>query len=165
MMAAKKDTATKPEVKPQPAAPATQATPAQAVAAQPTKAEQTIAKLKDAWTARNVDLSKMTITADGKNMNVQVADNWPLIVIGPGGGIVLPEIRSYAKAWDAAVDGDNVLRKQNERDQKKATPAAPKDVVVTAKTHVTPEQAKQTPASKKAAAHEQIEQKLQSVGR
>jgi len=54
-----------------------------------------------------------------------VAEGWPRVQIGPTGGIVLPQIRSYAKAWDAAMDGLAVYQKQRARDQKKATATAP----------------------------------------
>jgi hypothetical protein len=82
-------------------------------------------KLKEAWTAKGVDLSKLEAKPDGKFLLVTVAAGWPIIQLGPTGGIVLPQIRSYAKAWDAAVDGLAVFTKQNERDAKKAAAAAP----------------------------------------
>jgi hypothetical protein len=116
--AAKKTTAQ--EV--QPAAVAEQpkpaATPAPAAAAQ-------AQKLKEGWTAKGVDLSKLTVKDDGKFKLLVVAEGWPTVQIGPTGGIVLPQIRSYAKAWDAAMDGLAVYQKQRARDQKKATATAP----------------------------------------
>lgn len=110
----------KPEVKPA-------ATPAPA-AAQPVAASKqqiTLDKLKVAWAENGVDLSKLEAKPDGKFLLVTVATGWPVIQLGPTGGIVLPQIRSYAKAWDAALIGKELFDKQNARDQKKATAAAP----------------------------------------
>lgn len=44
---------------------------------------------------------------------------------GPTGGVELPLIRSYTKAWDAAVDGLAIWQRQQARDAKKASIAAP----------------------------------------
>jgi|HubBroStandDraft_6_1064221.scaffolds.fasta_scaffold392522_3 hypothetical protein len=113
----------KPEVKPA----ATSAPAAAPVAAG--KQQITLDKLKVAWAEKGVDLSKLEAKADGKFLLVTVAAGWPVIQLGPTGGIVLPQIRSYAKAWDAAVDGLAVFEKQNARDAKKtaaATTPAPK---------------------------------------
>jgi hypothetical protein len=102
------------------------AQPAQATtpAAQPNKQEQTIAKLRDAWVAKGVDLSNLAIKDDGKFKLVVVADNWPTISIGPTGGISVLELRSYASAFDAAVNGLDLYTKQKARDAKKSAPAA-----------------------------------------
>jgi hypothetical protein len=123
------------EAQPQPAAEAKQskpevksaATPAPVAAApaQPSKQQATLDKLKAAWTEKKVDLSKMSVTMDGKFMLVIPAEGWPTIQLGPTGGVVLPQIRSYAKAWDAAVDGRALYQKQQTRDAKKATATAP----------------------------------------
>src|ERR1700733_4696776 len=53
--------------------------PAEAVAVQPqpptqTKQEQTLAKLRDAWTDRKVDLSNLSVKHDGKYMLVNVGE-------------------------------------------------------------------------------------------
>jgi hypothetical protein len=143
--------------KPQPQTPAVP----EAKAVQPSKAQQTLAKLREAWEARNVDLSKVQVVDDGKFMNVIVADGWPDIVIGPSGGITLPQIRSYSKAFDAAVQGDVVFKRQQERDAKKSSAAAPKapDKKPETKNEEPPKQAQST-TTKKAQAHDQIEQKL-----
>src|SRR5258708_7539168 len=102
------------------------ATPAPAAAAtQPSKQQATLDKLKEAWTARGVDLSKLEAKPDGKFLLVTVAAGWPIVQLGPTGGIVLPQIRSYAKAFDAAVDGLAVFEKQNARDSKKQQASAP----------------------------------------
>lgn len=109
----------------QEAAPAQQAPPAPP-STQPSKQEQTIEKLRDAWTAKGVDLSKMAIKDDGKFKLLIVADNWPTISIGPTGGISVLELRSYAKAFDAAIEGLALYQKQQSRDAKKtAAPAQP----------------------------------------
>jgi hypothetical protein len=111
--------APEPDVKATPA-------PAPTVAApQASKQQATLDKLKAAWTEEKVDLSKMSVTMDGKFMLIVVAEGWPIVQLGPTGGIVLPQIRSYAKAWDAAMDGKAVFEKQQARDQKKATATAP----------------------------------------
>ncbi len=122
---------TEPEVQPvaeQPK-PEVKAAAAPAPAAQPatvSKQQVTLDKLKEAWTAKGVDLSKLEAKPDGKFVLVTVAAGWPIIQLGPTGGTVLPQIRSYAKAFDAAVDGLAVFQKQQTRDQKKAaTTAAP----------------------------------------
>jgi hypothetical protein len=122
----------KPAATPAPAVAAPAAAPAQA-----SKQMQTIEKLKEGWTAKGVDLSKLETKPDGKFLLVTVAPGWPIIQLGPTGGIVLPQIRSYAKAWDAAIDGLAVFQKQQARDQKKAataTPAQPKAAEQTAVT-------------------------------
>jgi len=109
---------------PKPAAAPAVAAPA-AAPAQASKQQVTLDKLKEAWTAKGVDLSKLEAKPDGKFLLVTVAPGWPIIQLGPTGGIVLPQIRSYAKAWDAAIDGLAVFQKQQARDQKKATATAP----------------------------------------
>ena len=107
-----------PKPEPAPAKPAVQPTPAN-------KQTATFDKLKEAWTEKGVDLSKMTVKPDGKFVLVTVADGWPVVQIGASGGIVLPEIRSYAKAFDAAIDGLGLYQKQLARDAKKNAALAP----------------------------------------
>jgi hypothetical protein len=113
----------KPEAEQKPApAPA-----AAAPAAQPTpsKQMQTIEKLKEGWTAKGVNLDKLTVKDDGKFKLVVVGEGWPTVQIGPTGGISLPAIKSYPKAFEAALEGDQLLAKQNAREAKKATATAP----------------------------------------
>jgi hypothetical protein len=168
------ETPKQPEVAPAPAttptteaptAPAAVATPPAAVATTlgASKSEMTLAKLREAWTTKNIDLSKLRVQVDGKFLNVQVDETWPLIVIGPGGGINIPEVKSYPKAWDAALDAKALLEKQNGRTAKAATPATP--TVVTVKATVVPDQPKAadapTPAQRKKQADAQLEAKLQ----
>jgi hypothetical protein len=115
----------------------------------------TLDKLKEAWTARGVDLSKLTATPDGKFLNVVPAEGWPVIRLGVGGGIDLPEIRSYPKAWDAAVIGDELLKKQISRATKATTPTAP--VAKTPEAPKPEEKKEVTPKEKKEARDAQIE--------
>jgi hypothetical protein len=108
--------------KPAPATPAAAATPTQ-----PSKQTQTIEKLKEGWTAKGVSLDKLTVKDDGKFKLVIVAEGWPTVQVGPTGGITVTELKSYAKAFDAAMDGLALYEKQQARDQKKvqATATAP----------------------------------------
>ena len=135
-------------------------------AAQPTPANKqtaTFDKLKEAWTAKGVDLSKMEVKPDGKFVLITVAAGWPAIHIGPTGGITLPQIRSYAKAFDAAVDGLALYEKQKARDTKKTAAPAPTPKAAPAPAAPAPAQPKETPTAKKGKAHQQIEQQLQSA--
>jgi len=145
MTPAKKSEAAKPQPQPQATlAPATTAKPEV-----PTKQMLTLDRLKEAWTKRGVNLSEMKTTQDGKFLLVVVGPQWPTIKLGPTGGIDLPQIKSYAKAFDAAVNGDVLLKKQNERQQKKApAPAAPAP------------QKPETPTARKTKQHEQLEKQM-----
>lgn len=163
--AAKKDTSksevkpeVKPEVQPQPATPAPAVA---AVAATPSKQQMTLDNLKQAWTKRGVDLSKMQTKVDGKYLFVIVGDGWPEVRIGTAGGIDLPQIKSYPKAWDAAVEADKLWAKQVARAQKAAAPA-PTTTKPAAQPSEKKEESKQTPASKKAAEHAQLEKQIES---
>ena len=113
----KKDAQPQPQPAPPPVA-------GQTAPATPTKAEATLNKLKEAWTKRGVVLTKMIVRTEGKRTLVEVGESWPLIEIGHGGGITLPQIRSYANAFNAAVDGDKLFARQTERDSKKAAASA-----------------------------------------
>lgn len=124
--------------------------------AQPSKQTATLDRLKAAWTERKVDLSKMTVRMDGKFMLVTVADGWPVIQIGASGGIVLPQIRSYQKAFDAAIDGLALFQKQQARDQKKTSQPAPPPAAPAPA-------AKETPTAKKARQGAAVEQQLASA--
>jgi hypothetical protein len=86
-----------------------------------TKQSQVVAKLKQAWSEKGIKLDQLNERQDGKFILLQPTPEWPIIRIGPTGGVELPQIRSYAKAWDAALDGLAVWQKQQHRDQKKAT--------------------------------------------
>jgi hypothetical protein len=136
------------------------------VAAQPTTAPKaevvgrqqiTLDKLRLAWTERKVDLSKMTVTADGKFLNVKVGEGWPMIQIGTAGGIDIPAVKSFPKAWDAALIANELFAKQTAREAKKTATPAPKAAVQ-------PEAKKaETPTQKKQRVGAEVESKLQSA--
>jgi hypothetical protein len=111
---------TKPAATPAPAAVA-------AVPAQPSKQAQTIEKLTVALRQqRQIEVKPEMLTQDGKYINLLIGKEWPVIQIGASGGIVLPAIKSYPKAFPAALEGDKLLAKQNEREAKKtAAPTQP----------------------------------------
>jgi hypothetical protein len=104
------------------------ATPAAVAAAQPavvSKQTQTIETLKAGWTAKGVDLSKLIVKDDGKFKLVIVDAGWPTVQVGASGGITVLELKSYAKAFDAAMDGLALYEKQKAREQKKTAATAP----------------------------------------
>jgi hypothetical protein len=110
----------KPEAKPA-------ATPAPAVATTlgASKQDIAIAKLKEGWVAKGVNLDKLTIKDDGKFKVLVVDQGWPRVTIGPTGGIVVTDLKSYALAFDAAMDGLALYQKQQAREAKKTVAAAP----------------------------------------
>jgi hypothetical protein len=123
----KKQTA-KPAVQPQPAvqpAPAPAPTPAVAapVPATPNKQTETIAKLTEAWKAKGVDLTHLTIRDDGKFKLIVVDAGWPTVQIGASGGITVVELKSYPSAFDAALIGKELYDKQKSREAKKSAAA------------------------------------------
>jgi hypothetical protein len=117
---AKQVVAEQPKTEAKPAATTTPATPAT-----PSKQEQTIETLKAGWTAKGVDLSKLTIKDDGKFRLLVVAEGWPTVQVGASGGVTVLELKSYAKAFDAAMDGLALYQKQQAREAKKTAAAAP----------------------------------------
>jgi hypothetical protein len=138
-----------------------EAAPAPAPVPTINKQTETLNKLKALWTARGITLEKMEVRQDGKYVLVTVAAGWPEIKIGPSGGGEIPALRSYQKFFDACIVADELLKKQAERDAKKASPATP------AKPESTREVApaagsKETPAKKKAKQHEAIESRMQA---
>jgi hypothetical protein len=151
MTAAKKAAAeVKPPQPPTPPAP----TPVEA-SPTPTKAQMTVMRLSVELAKRDITVKPEMLSTDGKFLVLKIGDAWPRIVIGPGGGIDLPEIRSYAKAFEAALVGDQLLAKQISRATKPTTPTAP-----VAKTTETQKPEQVTPAQKKEAAHQELEAKL-----
>lgn len=194
MTAAAKKSGSKPAVQPQPVAqPAAEQAkpepaPAPVAATQtvtPSKQDAVLAQLREAWAARGVDLSHLETRTEGKTLIVKVGEAWPLVHIGFAGGLEIPEIRSYQKAMDAAVIGDELLKKQTERDAKRTngtTAPAPKPIEVqiaevekliadaTAKLNKLREQQKatataeapkaETPAAKKQKQHADLEAKM-----
>jgi hypothetical protein len=103
------------------------ATPAQAQPAAVSKQQLTIMRLTVALREqRQIEVKPEMLTQDGKYINLLIdGRKWPVIEIGPSGGIELPQIRSFPKAFEAALEGDKLLAKQFERDAKKATASAP----------------------------------------
>lgn len=139
-------TEVKTEVKPEPAAPA----------ATPTKQETTLMKLSVELAKRDVTVKPEMLTADGKFLLLNIGPAWPTIRIGAAGGIELPQIRSYPKAFEAACEADKLWEKQQARDQKKvalATAPATKPEV----------KKEETAASKKEQQHAQIEKQIEEV--
>lgn len=150
----------KPEVKPQPTTAAPQTTAPQATTKAepaPNRQQQTISKLKQAWTEKGVDLSKLSERQDGKFILLQPTPEWPLIRVGPTGGLELPQVRSFAKAWDACVDGLAVYQKQQARDQKKAAAA---QATKPPQPAVKPAAKTETPTARKQRESEQLEKQL-----
>jgi len=99
---------------------------APATPAQPSKQQTTIEKLTVALREqRQIEVVASMLTQDGKYINLLIGKEWPVIQIGASGGIVLPQIKSYPKAFEAALQGDKLLTRQNERQAKKATATAP----------------------------------------
>ena len=149
MMTAKKAAAV-----PVPPTPTSAPTPVEA-SPTPTKAQMTVMRLSVELAKRDITVKPEMLSTDGKFLVLKIGDAWPRIVIGPGGGIDLPEIRSYAKAFEAALVGDQLLAKQISRATKPTTPTAP-----VAKTTETQKPEQVTPAQKKEAAHQELEAKL-----
>ena len=127
--------------------------PQPAAAAQPTKQEQTIAKLLEGWKSKGIDLSKLAIKDDGKYKVLHVTPEWPSVQVGSSGGISVLELRSYPDAFTAAMEGLDRFNKQKARDAKKQAPTAPA---------AQPAPAQPTPAAKKKAQHEAVEKQLQA---
>jgi hypothetical protein len=131
---AAKQTADVPVEQPK-AEPKAQPVTAPATPAPANKQTQTIEKLKEGWTAKGVDLSKLTIKDDGKFKLLVVGEGWPTVRLGSTGGITVVELKSYTRAFDAAMDGLALYQKQQQREQKKAAttqPAATQQAAVTA---------------------------------
>jgi hypothetical protein len=115
----------KPNGKATPATVAAAAAVTSPAPAQASKQTQTIEKLKEGWAAKGVDLSKLSVKDDGKFKLVVVADGWPTVQVGASGGITVLELKSYSKAFDAAMDGLALYEKQKAREQKKTAATAP----------------------------------------
>jgi hypothetical protein len=80
--------------------------------------------VKEAWLAKGVSLNELVEKQDGKFTLLQPTPEWPVVQIGASGGISLPEIKSYPRAYEAGLDGLELLRKQREREAKRATATA-----------------------------------------
>jgi hypothetical protein len=127
----------------------------------PTKAQMTVMRLSVELAKREVTVKPEMLSMDGKFLVLKISDAWPKIVIGPGGGIDLPEIRSYPKAFEAAVIADQLYAKQQARATKPITPTAPvaKKPEAPKPEQVTPT----TPKEKKEAAHQELEAKIEAA--
>ena len=162
MTAAKKQT--KATEQPAPAMVAKAAEPPKPMTATPTtppqptanKQSATVAKLKAAWLEEGIKFDQLTEKQDGKFCLLQPTPDWPIIRVGPTGGIELPQIRSYAKALDAAMDGLAIWQKQQARDAKKASTAAPAPPQAP-KAQSAPAAKPETPAARKAKEHRSLE--------
>jgi len=92
------------------------------------KQKATVERLTLALNARNLDGMEINMSEEGNFLYVLVtgtAKPFPQIRIGKLGGIELPEIKSYPEAFEAAVNGDELLEKQSNREAKReATKAA-----------------------------------------
>ena len=147
-------TAEQPKATPAPAAPAA-ATPT----AQPTKQDQTIARLLEGWKAKGIDLSKLTCRDDGKYKLLVVGEGWPTVQVGSSGGVTVVELRSYPDGFTAAMEGLERYQKQQRADAKRAAAAQPAQAPAPAPAQPAPQP---TPTARKKAAHEQVEQQLQA---
>jgi septal ring-binding cell division protein DamX len=107
------------------ATPTPAAKPATPAPVQPSKQQQAIETLRAGWLQNGVNLDKLTVRDDGKFKLLVVADGWPTVRLGPTGGITVMELHSYAKAYDAAMNGKELFEKQQARDAKKAVAAQP----------------------------------------
>ena len=112
------------------------------------KQQTTIGLLIEGWTEKGIDLSHIEVKDDGKYKLIVPGAGWPTIRIGSSGGIELPEIKSYPRAFDAAINGKELLEKQTARAAKKAAQAAAP--APAAKTQPVPAAKSETPAIRKA---------------
>jgi len=104
---------------------ATPATPTQPTTV--SKQQLTIMRLTVALREqRQIEVKPEMLTQDGKFILLRIGKEWPTIQVGNSGGITVVELKSYPKAFEAAIEGDKLLAKQNEREQKKAAAPAPK---------------------------------------
>lgn len=102
----------------QPVTPVVAAQPAAAPA--PTKQEVTLLKLTVALRdKRQIAVTPQMLTSDGKALRLVIGEGWPSISIGKQGGVVVNELRSYQDPFEAAIIGDELYKKQNERDAKR----------------------------------------------
>jgi len=93
-----------------------------ATPAQPSKQQQAIEKLKEGWAQKGVNLDKLTVKDDGKFKVLIVDTGWPTVRIGPSGGISVMELKSYASAFTAAMNGLELYERQKAREKKATAP-------------------------------------------
>lgn len=112
--------------------PAAQAAPAVVV---PSKREAALKAVMDGIKARNLGVAhpKFVNVEEGSNLtllpeNDKNVNPWPSIRIGKNGGIDVIEVRSWnattTTALEVAINGDLFLKKQSERDARRAAAAA-----------------------------------------
>ena len=121
------------------------------------KQQASLDALRSALNIREAELgTKAVVEVAGKKLVVRVAEVWPVIEIGPGGGFELPQVRSYPKADLVTMAyADRLLAKQIARDAGKAGVKAAEVVPPAA------EAAKQTPTETKAKQHEELEKTIE----
>lgn len=130
------------------------------------KQQQTLMRLIVALREkRQIEVKPEMLMQDGKFILIRIGESWPTIQVGPTGGITVVELKSYPVAFDAAIDGDNLLAKQKAREAKKANgsvpaPAPAAQPAATAKDTPAP---KQTPTARKQKADAAVEAQLQSA--
>ncbi|MGB0012833.1 MAG: hypothetical protein WBQ03_14585 [Candidatus Sulfotelmatobacter sp.] len=78
---------------------------------------------------RQIELLPEQLKQDGKYVLINVGEGWPTIRVGSNGGVVLPQIRSYKEGMETWMKADELLKKQTERDAKKAATAASQPAV------------------------------------
>jgi len=131
--------------------------PATAPTAQPqpaNKQQTTIGLLIEGWTKKGIDLSHIEVKDDGKYKLIVPGAGWPTIRIGASGGIELPEIKSYPRAFDAAINGKELLEKQTSRAAKKSASSAPAQ---TSKPQSAPAAKPETVTARKQKEHRNLE--------
>jgi len=123
-------TTTAPAATPEAAQPEQQpaVTPVAPMAAEPKVSKQQLAVMRlvvGLKEQRNIEVGEANLKQDGKFIVIAL-EGWPEIAIGTGGGYTLPQVRSYAKAdLPTMLKADELWRKQQAREQKKAAATAP----------------------------------------
>jgi hypothetical protein len=121
-----------------------------AAPAQKTKQQLTIEKLIATLVElRKISAKKIDMRNEGSKVIMLIAANWPAVEIGRAGGINIPALKSYASAFEAAIHGDELLAKQQQREAKAlAAKAAPPTPPVAKTKDATPATPKQQEATK-----------------
>jgi hypothetical protein len=69
---------------------------------------------------RKINPKKVEVKQEGSKLVMTIGPGWPIVEIGKGGGISLPQIKSYASAFECVLVGDAKLAAQSAREQKAA---------------------------------------------
>ena len=120
------------------------------------KQQTTIAKLKEGWAQRGIDLGRLIEKQDGKFI-LLLLPNFPVCKVGPSGGLEVA-LPSYQSAYDAAINGDMLLAKLLARQAKKAAGSTP--APAPAKPQPAPASKQETPAVRKARKDAALETQL-----